>query len=679
MTNYTHESYFPNEAFDPEPRESSEKLVSSSKWRQEVRREYNENTSTDAERRHHERELAFRIQAGIAARAEISDELNEERRSELVACIADSEEAREELFRSNLLFAHHMARLSMNIDPLPSSENGAAWKRRHERPTKHPLGDIRKIAHPHAKLEDREQVAAMALWESTEKFVPRFDKDGSPSGGRFVNMASYAIHDALKCHMIEKESNGWYVSRSVMESVREDEKRLEQGIDQRPGHLSASGRREGNHPTIVRAGQQAIAYEELDATLNLRDNSEEESGSTHLLSIDEYISSDRPSPENEMLRNGFRGAIETALSMLSPREAGVIALRFGLGEDDPKTFDEIGKVYGVTRERVRQIERKAMAKLRDPENSVLLADFLDEEPREVLSYELSGLVDGVSNIKSVSHLPLPGQIGTEPERVKVEVESAPQSRQESLESVSEEWDAPMRTQTSEHDERTRTVYDMHMAIMQNRNVFNNNIRDETIIGIVDQLALKSTKALDIAYFWNDKSLEYIKMLERMHGDDFSLNHVSKFFSRLLERTLTVEDEISLTIPKEIDGKLNHFLAGVTGGTIAVKGNVGDNFAERAGGAELCSIHLQGSAGDWVANRAKKGLNIVIDGNMGDYGAANIAAQDCAVTVHGDAGSALGDNSKNGNVVVIGEVKSVHLQPNSKLEVQAGYIHASRIN
>ena len=65
------------------------------------------------------------------------------------------------------------------------------------------------------------------------------------------------------------------------------------------------------------------------------------------------------------------------LGTLSEREAGVVSLRFGLTDGQPKTFDEIGKVYGVTRERIRQIESKAMYKLRHPSRSNLLRDFLD--------------------------------------------------------------------------------------------------------------------------------------------------------------------------------------------------------------------------------------------------------------------------------------------------------------
>jgi RNA polymerase sigma factor, sigma-70 family len=69
--------------------------------------------------------------------------------------------------------------------------------------------------------------------------------------------------------------------------------------------------------------------------------------------------------------------LESVLETLSDREAGVVRMRFGLTDGQPKTLDEIGKVYGVTRERIRQIESKTMSKLRHPSRSQVLRDYLD--------------------------------------------------------------------------------------------------------------------------------------------------------------------------------------------------------------------------------------------------------------------------------------------------------------
>ena len=75
-----------------------------------------------------------------------------------------------------------------------------------------------------------------------------------------------------------------------------------------------------------------------------------------------------------LLQEQFKQVLET----LSPREAGVIKMRYGLEDGQPNTLDDIGRVYGVTRERIRQIESKTMSKLRHPSRSQTLRDFLDQ-------------------------------------------------------------------------------------------------------------------------------------------------------------------------------------------------------------------------------------------------------------------------------------------------------------
>jgi RNA polymerase primary sigma factor len=73
----------------------------------------------------------------------------------------------------------------------------------------------------------------------------------------------------------------------------------------------------------------------------------------------------------------MREQLHCVLATLSDREAGIVRLRFGLTDGQPRTLDEIGHIYGITRERIRQIESKTMAKLRHPSRSESLRDFLD--------------------------------------------------------------------------------------------------------------------------------------------------------------------------------------------------------------------------------------------------------------------------------------------------------------
>ncbi len=86
---------------------------------------------------------------------------------------------------------------------------------------------------------------------------------------------------------------------------------------------------------------------------------------------------DATNPLESVTFNLLQTAIYEMLDTFSEREAGVISMRFGLVDGEPKTLDEIGKVYGVTRERIRQIESKTMCKLRHPSRSRQLRDFLN--------------------------------------------------------------------------------------------------------------------------------------------------------------------------------------------------------------------------------------------------------------------------------------------------------------
>ncbi|RAP37201.1 RNA polymerase sigma factor RpoD [Candidatus Marinamargulisbacteria bacterium SCGC AAA071-K20] len=81
-------------------------------------------------------------------------------------------------------------------------------------------------------------------------------------------------------------------------------------------------------------------------------------------------------PEKNMIRDSLKDALEEVLCELSDREGRVIKLRFGMEDGVPKTLEEVGRIYSVTRERIRQIESKALEKLRHPNRSKKLKEFL---------------------------------------------------------------------------------------------------------------------------------------------------------------------------------------------------------------------------------------------------------------------------------------------------------------
>jgi len=118
---------------------------------------------------------------------------------------------------------------------------------------------------------------------------------------------------------------------------------------------------------ILRIAQDPLS---LDSPLG-----EEDSAS--LGDVIEDLSAEAPS--DAATRIMLTQAVETALAELSEREQEVVKMRFGLEDGQPKTLEEVGKAFGVTRERVRQIEAKTLAKLRHPQRSHKLKEFMEGE------------------------------------------------------------------------------------------------------------------------------------------------------------------------------------------------------------------------------------------------------------------------------------------------------------
>jgi RNA polymerase primary sigma factor len=95
--------------------------------------------------------------------------------------------------------------------------------------------------------------------------------------------------------------------------------------------------------------------------------------------LGDFVKDDKTeTPEANLFRNLLRRDLDEIMAELSERERMVIKLRFGLVDDRPRTLEEVGKVYDVTRERIRQIEAKALKKLRHPSRLKKLRGYLQE-------------------------------------------------------------------------------------------------------------------------------------------------------------------------------------------------------------------------------------------------------------------------------------------------------------
>jgi RNA polymerase primary sigma factor len=92
--------------------------------------------------------------------------------------------------------------------------------------------------------------------------------------------------------------------------------------------------------------------------------------------LGDFIESDGETPEDQVSKNLLREDLEGVLATLSPREKDVLRLRYGLDDGRMKTLEEIGQIFNVTRERIRQIEAKALRKLRHPNRNSVLKEYI---------------------------------------------------------------------------------------------------------------------------------------------------------------------------------------------------------------------------------------------------------------------------------------------------------------
>jgi len=279
-----------------------------------------------------ERSLAKRIEAGRAAKVEVNDpdvKFSKERRRELRVLIKDGEQAWEHLIKAN-------TRLVVSV--------------------------AKKYLGRGVPFLDLIQEGNLGLMRAVDKF-------DYTRGFRFSTYATWWIRQAIT-RSIADQGRTIRIPVHMIDRIRELYKvsySLEQKLGRKPFAKEIAEEMDVN----IRKVQWMMRISWLPLSLESPVGDEEDS------ELGMFVEDDlTPSPMETTYNSMLRDKIDEVLNTLSPREARILRLRFGLDNGRAYTLEEVGEKFGLTRERIRQIEGKALRQLRHPHKARQLKDYL---------------------------------------------------------------------------------------------------------------------------------------------------------------------------------------------------------------------------------------------------------------------------------------------------------------
>lgn len=619
-----------------------------------------------------EHALAARIQDGLVAKAaqggleeqiielpELPPRL-EKTYLDVIAKVRDGRKAEQGLVEPNLRFSRYLARASMNILPTGDEEamhqesvagtrrrallsNGLPWLPK----------DLTNLRSPYAVLDDRIQVANMGLLRAARSFQP----EASPEDQKpFMAFAGPVIKTELTAYVRRGKAFTLKDSPDILEGPIHFPSGLGKSIAQAhqedwQDYMTPEKREKLFE---IERMQDIVPLDGLFLANMATEEVEDDIHEPPTLWAGEVVSSSEAiDPGHHILGSLLSDSIDEALKTMSEQEAGIIRLRFGLEDDKPRSLDEIGEVYGISRERVRQIEDKAMNKLRHPSRANLLRDFADFD--EISEQPLrSG--DIVKIERSI------GRAAEQAMIVPPTIEPIPLQPRESWQAYpGERWEEPVRKTPEQIEAEQEATAEKLKDLLFDASLYNfqKSFAEQLQSPYPKILAERIEKTFGptlepsyIAEFWNNHLESFLGHLEERLGDDASADRATQLLARLLSEYMNDNDEILLRVPENLQGKLGYVGAWLRHGTLRVIGNAGDYAGYKMD--SLARLQIDGNVGHFAGDHMKDDARLEIDGDTGDFLGNNIGGR-ASILVNGDVGTYCGHHMKgNATIEIMGD-------------------------